>query len=294
MDTPTSSQGRQLDLQNRSRKLQDSTNYPPAGAPEPPPQLPQVHQPASLRPPWPARHKAWTAILFVIGLVVVLGIASAIFGNLETAGPAGGQTPGGSPAPGAPSPTAGLTGGQVKFVSVIRASLAAKGLRSSSTDAKLVSVGARVCSARQGAAAQATLVSMWASAPRKFAMSAKKFVGTAEKYLCPQYVPRPPVVILTLRGSGMETSRSILVTQPALRVKYSYDCSSFGGPGNFIADFRTANENSLNSDSQSIASAVSPAGTATVTIYPRNAGSEYHLAVNSQCDWSITVSTSGT
>jgi hypothetical protein len=70
----------------------------------------------------------------------------------------------------------------------------------------------------------------------------------------------------------METSRSILVTQPALRVKYSYDCSSFGGPGNFIADFQTANENSLKSDSQSIASAVSPGGAATVTIYPRNAG----------------------
>jgi len=283
-----------VDLQNRSRKLQDSTNYPPSGAPEPPQQLPQAHQPASLRTSWPARHKVWTAVLSVIGLVVVLGIASAIFGNLETTGPAGGQTPGESPTSRAPSPTAGLTGGQVKFVSVIRASLAAKGLRSSSTDAKLVSVGARVCSARRGAATQATLVSMWASAPRKFAMSARKFVGTAEKYLCPQYVPRPPVVILTLRGSGMETSRSILVTQPALRVKYSYDCSSFGGPGNFIADFRTANENSLHADSQSIASAVSPGGAATVTIYPRNAGSEYHLAVNSQCDWSITVSTSGT
>src|SRR5262249_16673005 len=77
-----------------------------------------------------------------------------------------------------------------------------------------------------------------------------------------------------------------------LRVKYSYDCSSFGGPGNFIADFRTANQDSLNSDSQSIASAVSPGGAATVTIYPRNAGSQYNLAVNSQCDWSITVTTS--
>jgi hypothetical protein len=289
----TGSQGRQLDLQNRSRKLQDSTNYPPAGVPEPPQQWQQGHQPASLRTPWPVRHKAWTAVLFVIGVVVVLGIATAIFGNLETTGPAGGQTQGGSATSGAPSPTAGPTGGQVKFVSAIRASLAAKGLRSSSTDAKLVSAGARVCTARHGAATQATLVSMWASAPRKFAMSARKFVGTAEKYLCPQYVPRPPVVILTLRGSGMETSRSILVTQPALRVKYSYDCSSFGGPGNFIADFTTANENSLNSDSQSIASALSTGGAATVTIYPRNAGSEYHLAVNSQCDWSITVSTSG-
>jgi len=282
-----------VDHQNRSGKLQSSTNYPPAGPPEPPQQWPQANQPAPLRTPWPARRKVWAAILSVIGVVVVLGIASAIVGNLETTGTASGQTPGGSPTSQGPSPTAGPAGGQVKFVSVIRASLAAKGRRSSSTDAQFASVGARVCSARQGGAAQATLVSMWASAPRRFAMSARKFVGTAEKHLCPQYLPRPPVVILTLRGNGEESSRSVRVTQPALQVKYRYDCSSFGGPGNFTADFETANQNSLDFDDQSIARALSPGGGDTITIYPQNAGSEYHLAVNSQCDWSITVSTSG-
>jgi hypothetical protein len=121
-------------------------------------------------------------------------------------------------------------------------------------------VGARVCSARQGGATQATLVSMWASAPRKFAMSAKKFVGTAEKYLCPQFLPQPAAVILSLRGTGTESSRSVVVNQPALRVKYSYDCSSFGGPGSFVADFETANQNSLDFDDQPIANALSPAG----------------------------------
>jgi hypothetical protein len=253
----------------------------------------QAHQPAPLRQSWPARHKVWTAILFVIGLVVALGIASVIVGNLETTGTASDHAPGGSSTSQAPSPTAGLAGRQAKFVSVVRASLAAKGLSSRSTDTQLASVGARVCSARQGGAAQATLVSRWDSAPDKFAMSARKFVGTAEKYLCPQYLPKPAEVILTLRGNGVESSRDILVTQPSLRVKYNYDCSSLGGPGNFIADFETANQGNLTSDSQLIANAVSPGGGDTVTIYPRNTGSQYHLAVNSQCDWSITVSTSG-
>jgi len=224
---------------------------------------------------------------------VGLGIASVIVGNLETAGTSSGPAPGGSPASRASSPAASLAGRQAKFAGVIRASLAAKGLSSSSTDAQLAGVGARVCSARRDGAAQATLVSMWASAPRKFAMSAKKFVGTAEKYLCPQFLPQPAAVILSLRGNGTESSRSVVVTQPALRVKYSYDCSSLGGSGSFVADFETANQNSLDFDAQQIANALSPGGAETITIYPQKTGREYHLAVNSQCDWSITVSTSG-
>jgi hypothetical protein len=231
--------------------------------------------------------------LSVIGLVVVLGIAIVITGKLDTTGTASGQPPGESPTSQASSPAASLAGRQAKFLSVIKASLAAKGLSSSSTDAQVASAGSRVCSARQGGAAQATLVSMWASAPHKFAMSAKKFVGTAEKYLCPQYLPKPPAVILALRGSGIESSRSVLVTQPTLQVKYSYDCSSSGGSGSFVADFETANQNSLDFDDQSIANAISTGGEDTITIYPQKTGSEYHLAVNSQCDWSITVSTSG-
>jgi hypothetical protein len=230
--------------------------------------------------------------LSVIGLVVVVGIASVIAGSLGTTGTASGQAPGGSPTSQGSPPTASLADRQAEFLSVIKASLAAKGLSSNSTDAQFAGAGARVCSARQGGAAQATLVSMWASAPHKFAMSAKKFVGTAEKYLCPQYLPKPPVVILALRGNGIESSRSVLVTQPVLQVKYSYDCSSSGGPGNFIADFETANQDSLDFDDQSIANALSAGGVDTITIHPQKTGSEYHLAVNSQCDWSITVSTS--
>ena len=290
---PHRQSGRQLDHENPRGRLQVGANHPPAGPREPAQQLRQAHQPASLQRPWPARHKAWTAILAVAGLVVLLGVASVAAGYLETTGTASGQAAGGSPTSQASSPAASLADPQAKFVGVIKASLAAKGLSSSSTDAQLASAGARVCSARQDGAAQATLVSMWGSAPHKFAMSAEKFVGTAEKYLCPQFLPKPAAVILALRGSGEESSRSVLVSQPALQVKYSYDCSSFGGPGSFVADFETANRNSLDFDDQSIANALSPGGGDTITIYPQEMGREYHLAVNSQCDWSITISTSG-
>ena len=121
-------------------------------------------------------------------------------------------------------------------------------------------------------------------------MSPKKFVRTAEKDLCPQYLPKPPVVLLRLSGSGIQNSAPVLVTQSTLQVHYSYDCSSFGGSGNFIADFETGNQASFSSDDQPIANALSSGGSATTTIYPQNTGSEYHLAVNSECNWSVTIS----
>jgi hypothetical protein len=231
--------------------------------------------------------------LAVIGLFVVLGIAGAIVGNPKTTGTANNQTPGESPMSQAPSPTSSLTARQAKFVSVIRANLAAKGFSNTSTDAQFADVGARVCSARQSGAAQGVLVSQATATPDKFAMSAKKFVRTAEKYLCPQYLPKPPVVLLTLSGNGIENSRPVVVTQSTLQVRYSYDCSSFGSSGNFIADFETANQASLDSDDQPIANALGSGGSATTTIYPQDTGSEYHLAVNSECNWSVTISAPG-
>jgi Protein of unknown function (DUF732) len=268
-------------------------NYPPVGPPGPPPQWqpPQPPQPPP-RKSWPARHKVWTAIFSVVGLFVVLGIIGAIVGNPKSAGNATGPT--GSPSAQVasstlPSPVATLTAGQAKFVSAVRAALAAKGFSNSSTDAQLVSVGMQVCSARQSGSSQATIVSASAGIPARLSMSPKQFVRAAEKDLCPQYLPKPPVVLLTLSGNGIQNSGPVVVTQSSLTVHYSSDCSSFGGSGNFIADFQTANQASLNSDDQQIANALGPGGSATTTIYPQNQGAEYHLAVNSECNWSVTI-----
>lgn len=104
-------------------------------------------------------------------------------------------------------------------------------------------------------------------------------------------VPAAPKILLSLSGSGIENSPPFLVSQSQLTVYYTYDCSGQGGSGNFIADLLSGNQSSLGSDDQSIANALGAGGSATTTIYPTNAGSDYHLAVNSECNWTVVVST---
>jgi len=92
-----------------------STSHPPGNPTEPPRRGQHAHQrSAQRRKPWPIRHKIWTAILSVIALTVILGIAGAVAGSPKTAGSAAAQTPDGSPSPqatrsAAPSPTRART-----------------------------------------------------------------------------------------------------------------------------------------------------------------------------------------
>jgi Protein of unknown function (DUF732) len=258
---------------------------------EPPPGGPYQQSPYQPQPPRKRRLGLKITLGIVGGVILLIIVAAALGSSPKTTDTAASQASSGSaPAQGTSSPAATLTARQTKFVSVIRANLTAKGFSNTSTDAQFAAVGEQICSARQGGSSQTAVVSASTAAPDKFAMSPKKFVRTAEKYLCPQYLPKPPVVILRLSGNGIQNSGPVLVTQSTLQVHYSYDCSSAGGDGNFIADFETANQASLDSDDQTIANALGSGGSASTTIYPQNTGSEYHLAINSECDWSVTVS----
>jgi hypothetical protein len=101
--------------------------------------------------------------------------------------------------------------------------------------------------------------------------------------------PAGPVTVIDMSGTGIENSSPVTINSGTLTATYSYDCSSFGSSGNFIADLETPDQGSLNSDDQSIANALGSGGTATTTIYPQNVGSQYYLSVNSECDWSVKI-----
>ncbi|HEV2412610.1 MAG TPA: hypothetical protein VGS28_02270 [Candidatus Saccharimonadales bacterium] len=105
--------------------------------------------------------------------------------------------------------------------------------------------------------------------------------------------PRPvstPKVLLNMSGNGIQNSAPFLVSTSQLTVIYSYDCSSDGGSGNFIADLEYGIQSSNNSDDQTIANALGSGATnITTTIYPQDPGHNYYLAVNSECGWSVTV-----
>jgi hypothetical protein len=103
--------------------------------------------------------------------------------------------------------------------------------------------------------------------------------------------PRPAasVVLVNLSGSGIKNSAPFTVSSGTLTVSYSYNCASFGGRGNFVADLLSGNQSSLNSDDQSIANALGSSGAATTHIYPTMVGSKYYLSVNSECSWTVIV-----
>lgn len=99
----------------------------------------------------------------------------------------------------------------------------------------------------------------------------------------------PSGVLMTFSGSGIRNSASFVVNSSTVIAHYSYDCSAFGDPGNFIADMVSGSPSSLSYDDQSIANALGSGGSQTTTLYPQNQGGSYHLEVNSECSWSITL-----
>jgi hypothetical protein len=172
------------------------------------------------------------------------------------------------------------------------AAVGATGAASGATDAQVADVGNQVCNLRLDGGSQADVIraSASAGAASRVGMTAGKMVRTAEKDICPaQYVRPPAAVLLRLSGSGIQNSAPFTVNSGTLTVTYSYDCSSFGSSGNFIADLETADQ----SDDQSIANALGSGGTTTTTIYPQDVGASYHLSVNSECDWTVVIKTAG-
>jgi hypothetical protein len=101
--------------------------------------------------------------------------------------------------------------------------------------------------------------------------------------------PSAPLVLIKMSGNGEGSSAPFLVSTSTVTATYTYDCSAFGQSGNFVADMVNGNQASLNSDDQSIANALGTGGSATATLYPTNVGQDYHLTVNSECTWTVTL-----
>ena len=100
-----------------------------------------------------------------------------------------------------------------------------------------------------------------------------------------------PRVLLRFDGSGIRNSPPFNVGSGALTVRYSFDCAAFGGSGNFVADLLYGNQSSLSSDDQQVANALAASGSQTTTVYPQDPGRDYYLSVNSECSWTVKVST---
>jgi len=101
--------------------------------------------------------------------------------------------------------------------------------------------------------------------------------------------PKPAGVVLSVSGTGMKNTAPFTIASGILTASYTYNCSSYGSSDNFIVDLQTPNQSNGNGDDQQIANVIGNGGSATTNIYPQNVGSQYYLAVQTDCNWSVTI-----
>jgi hypothetical protein len=93
-----------------------------------------------------------------------------------------------------------------------------------------------------------------------------------------------PQVLLTLSGNGVKNSGPFSASGDSVAVAYSFDCTSFGFSGNFIAELVGAD-----GFPKWIANAMAKSGKDTTTVYLSGTSGPYHIEVNSECSWSVIV-----
>jgi hypothetical protein len=176
---------------------------------------------------------------------------------------------------------AALKPGDAKFVSGIRAHLAAGGFSNSSSDAQIAHLGDSLCNVAEtsGPALAAQLAG--AKSESEFSYSGKRLVALAERDICPQAVPK---VIARFPGSGSPNTAQF-VTGSTWTLTWFYNCSAMG-TGNFIvstetpgggSDFNGASVNELGAEGHGRTYAYSDPGV------------HYFSVIAGGCTWKLTV-----
>ena len=120
------------------------------------------------------------------------------------------------------------------------------------------------------------------SAPAKSAPAKSAPAKSAPAKSAPSASPAPATTtVATFSGSGIQSTPRFTVTN-TWKLDYTYDCSSFGGSGNFIVDEDGGND----FDGASV-NALGAGGSSSTWVYD-DAGTHY-LAVNSECSWTVKI-----
>ena len=93
-----------------------------------------------------------------------------------------------------------------------------------------------------------------------------------------------PKALLTFEGSGIKSSEPFTASSDSVDLAYTFDCSAFGSSGNFALTFYDQNGLALASVKE-----LAPSGKDTSIVSISNTAPPYHVDVNSQCTWTITV-----
>jgi hypothetical protein len=151
-------------------------------------------------------------------------------------------------------------------------------------------------------AATATPVPTPSATPTSAPTSTPSPTATATPTRAPTPTPRPTVTrtpwplptfptLLSLSGTGIKSSNSFNWSGHSIDVDYSFNCSNFGTKGNFILMFYGAN--SLGPTIPDIlVNVVADKGGSTTTEYLHylsGSSGPFHVDVNSECQWALTV-----
>jgi hypothetical protein len=91
-----------------------------------------------------------------------------------------------------------------------------------------------------------------------------------------------PVTLLSLQGSGIQTTQKFTTTSDDWDMAYRYDCSNFGTAGNFQV-FVYNGGGSLDDVG------ANELGTAGLKIQHFHQGGTFYLTINSECTWTVKV-----
>lgn len=152
----------------------------------------------------------------------------------------------------------------------------------------IVSFGAGEATGKTSTAKAATSSPAASAAPAATAQPAAKSspATSAKAAAAPKASAPAPAsrhVLARFSGSGIENTSQFTVSGSGnWELKWSYDCSSAGGSGNFIVgedsdnDFNGANVNELGAGGHGVTHVYSDAGT-------------HYLDVDSECNWEMTA-----
>jgi hypothetical protein len=91
-------------------------------------------------------------------------------------------------------------------------------------------------------------------------------------------------VVLKVSGNGIKDTKTFSISSTDYSVAYTYDCSSFGTSGNFIADVQSSDMGTYDS----IANVLGAKGS-DVSYQHDGPLSDVYVSVNSECSWTVTV-----
>ncbi len=100
----------------------------------------------------------------------------------------------------------------------------------------------------------------------------------------PPVQPAAAVTLLNISGYGIKNTAPFTASGDDLTVSYAYDCSAFGGSGNFIVDL---NDSSGLVDD--VANELAAKGQSSSTAYFNGSGGPFHLEIDSECSWNVIV-----